>query len=148
VAAAAVTNMSRLTSSGVIWALIYSKAHQMKLLYEVCDGTWTQRSSADGSISNGTPFTMAIDYLGSGGVWGYTATIPAGQVGLWCSDSSDNDFDDFAAFDHAGPYEIDGRWFCNTGNVRVDDSNNNVLETYGSYDGWRTIIRRGFRADN
>jgi hypothetical protein len=100
------------------------------------------------SITGGNAFTMAIDYLGSGGVWGYTATIPAGQVGLWCSDNSDNDFDDFKVQDIAGPFEADGRWFSNTGDVRVDDSDNNVLETYGSYEGWRTIVRRGFRADD
>jgi len=34
-------------------------------------------------------------------------------------------------------------FFC----VRVDNSDNNLLETYGSYDGWRTVVRRGFRAD-
>jgi hypothetical protein len=73
--------------------------------------------------------------------------VPAGQVGLWCSDNSDNDFDDFKVQDIAGPFEVDGRWFSNTGDLRVDSSDNNVLETYGSCDGWRTIVRRGFRAD-
>jgi hypothetical protein len=43
--------------------------------------------------------------------------------------------------------QVDGRWFSNLGDVRVDNSDNNVLETYGSSDRWRTIIRRGFRAD-
>jgi len=32
-------------------------------------------------------------------------------------------------------------WFSRS--VRVDNSDNNVLETYGSYDGWRTVVRRG-----
>jgi len=56
----------------------------------------------------------------------YTATIPAGQVGLWCSDNSDNDLDDYKVQDIAGPFETDGRWFSNTGDVRVE---NRALDT-------------------
>jgi hypothetical protein len=48
-----------------------------------------------------------------------TATVPAGQVGLWASDSSGSSFDDFGAKDAAGPYEIDGRWFTNRGEARA-----------------------------
>jgi hypothetical protein len=49
------------------WVLIYSKAQQKQLLYQVSSGTWTQRRSASFSITGGNAFTMAIDYLGSGG---------------------------------------------------------------------------------
>jgi len=66
-------------------------------------------------------------------------------VDLQCGD---NDFDDFKVRDLAGPFVADGRWLSNTGDARVDNSDNNVLETYGSYDGWRTIVRHGFRADD
>lgn len=35
----------------------------------------------------------------------------AGQIGLSCGDSTDNEFDDFTVLDIAGPYVIDARWF-------------------------------------
>ena|GEM_PF-4470442 len=66
---------------------------------------------------------------------------------MWCSDDSDNEFDDFAALDLAMPKNIDARWHCDIGDARVDDGDNNVLETYGDYDGDRTLVRRGLRAD-
>jgi hypothetical protein len=40
----------------------------------------------------------------------YAATVPAGQVGVWCGDSSDNSFDNFKVRDIAGPFEVDGRY--------------------------------------
>jgi hypothetical protein len=46
---------------------------------------------------------------------GLAGTVVAGQVGLWSSDASDNNFDDFTVADAAGPYEIDGRWFSDRG---------------------------------
>ena len=47
----------------------------------------------------------------------------------------------------AGPFEVDGRWFCDKGNVRVDDSDNNVLEAYGTDGVEDCLTRRGLRAD-
>ena len=49
--------------------------------------------------------------------------------------------------DATGPYEVDGRWFSDRGDVRVDFGDNNVLETFGSDIGSRTMVRRGFRGD-
>jgi len=37
----------------------------------------------------------------------YAGTVPAGQVGLWCGDSSDNSFDNFKCRDSAGPPALD-----------------------------------------
>jgi hypothetical protein len=42
---------------------------------------------------------------------------------------------------------VDGRWFCDKGNARVDDSDSNVLEAYGTDEVEDCIIRRGFRGD-
>ena len=83
----------------------------------------------------------------AGAMFDFAATVPAGQVGLWCSDSSDNTFDDFICRDVAGPYEVDGLYFSDRGNVRVDNSDNNVLETFGSSTFDRCIVRRGSRMD-
>ena len=52
----------------------------------------------------------------------------------------------FEAHGVAGPYAVDGRWFNDVGDVRVDDSNNNVLELHGDEGGKRCVIRRGFQA--
>jgi hypothetical protein len=43
--------------------------------------------------------------------------------------------------------EVDGRWFCDKGHVRVDDSDNNVLKAYGTDGVEDCIVRRGFRGD-
>jgi len=90
------------------WVKIYSKAQQKTLIYEVNAGTWTQRSWTAYSITAGTPFTMSAQ-VRAGAADTYAGTVPAGQVGLWCSDSSDNSFDDFKVRDYAGPFEADGR---------------------------------------
>ncbi len=82
-------------------------------------------------ITSGTAITTYA-VVRAGRAAGYTGTIPAGQVGLWCSDSSDNSFDDFSVRDYAGPFEIDGRWFCSLGNMRVNDSSSGVLDAYGT----------------
>jgi len=37
--------------------------------------------------------------------------------------------------------------FSNTGDVRVDSSDNDRLETYGNFDGKRMMVRRGCRVD-
>jgi hypothetical protein len=57
--------------------------------------------------------------VGAGQAADYDGTVVAGQVGLWSSDASDNTFDDFTVGDAAGPYEIDGRWFSDRGDVRA-----------------------------
>jgi hypothetical protein len=61
------------------WALVWSKAQGKQLLYEVSEGTWTLRKQGSVSISNGVAFTMST-WIGSGGTWGYDATMPAGQA--------------------------------------------------------------------
>ena len=38
----------------------------------------------------------------------YSGTIPAGQVGFWCSHGTANSFDNFYIRDLAGPFKIDG----------------------------------------
>jgi len=48
---------------------------------------------------------------------------------------------DSKLLDLAGPKVIDARWFCDAGEARVDNGDNNVLETYGDYDGPRTLVR-------
>jgi hypothetical protein len=73
--------------------------------------------------------------------------MPAGQVGLWCGDNSDNDFDDFKVRDIAGPYVIDAKWFCDEGGAKVDDSNSNVLEVPVVTGREVCAVRRGCRAD-
>jgi hypothetical protein len=77
----------------------------------------------------------------------YAGTVPAGQIGLWCASSSDNSFDNFKAQDIAGPFEADGRWFCNRGQVRADNADNNVVEAYATDGGEDCLVRRGFRGD-
>jgi len=61
----------------------------------------------------------------------YSGTIPAGQVGFWCPHGTANSFDNFYIHDLAGPFEIDGRWFGNSGDIQVDSGNNNVLAFVG-----------------
>ena len=68
--------------------------------------------------------------------------MPAGQVGPWCSEDSDNEFDALRAQEIAGPPEVDDRWFCDRGEVR-DDLDNNVLESYSTYWLHECIIRGG-----
>jgi RHS repeat-associated protein len=77
----------------------------------------------------------------------YAATVPAGQVGVWCGDGTANGFDDFKAREIAGPFEVDGKWQASRGKARVDDSDNNVLEIYGTDGQEDVLMRRGFRGD-
>ena len=42
------------------------------------------------------------------------------------------------------PFPVDGRWFCDKGNARVDNGNDNVLELHDE-GGKRCVIRRGFQ---
>ncbi|TWT40551.1 hypothetical protein RAS1_42630 [Phycisphaerae bacterium RAS1] len=74
---------------------LWSKAQQKVLTFEVSSGTWTQRLSQNATITNDVGFTM-FDH-----VRGKLATyveddVPAGQVGLWCSHGSANEFDNAA----------------------------------------------------
>jgi RHS repeat-associated protein len=75
------------------------------------------------------------------------ATVPAGQVGLWCGDGTANSFDDFKVRDLAGPFEVDGKWQASRGEARVDNSDNNVLEIYSTDGQEDVLVRRGFRGD-
>ena len=52
----------------------------------------------------------------------YSGTIPAGQVGFWGSHAAANSFDNFYIRDLPGPFEIDGRWFGNSGDIQVDSN--------------------------
>ncbi|MEW6253923.1 MAG: hypothetical protein AB1716_25030, partial [Planctomycetota bacterium] len=126
------------------WVKIYSKAQQKTLVYEVNAGTWTQRSSSNYTITAGTAFTMTAE-VRAGQADTYAGTVLAGQVGLWCSHGTANSLDDFQVRDIAGPFEVDGKYFCSTGQVRTDESDNNVLEAYGTDGLEGCIIRRGFR---
>ncbi len=46
-----------------------------------------------------------------------------------------------------GPFEADGRYFCSNGAVRTDNSDNNVIEAYGTDGLEDCIVRRAFRGD-
>ena len=52
----------------------------------------------------------------------YSGTIPVGQVGFWCSHAAANSFDHSHLRDQAGPFEIDGRRFGNSGDNQVDSN--------------------------
>ena len=110
------------------------------------EGAWHLRDSQSQSITIDTPFNMNAT-VGAESAANITATVAAGQVGLWAGDSSGSSFDDFEAKDAAGPYEVDGRWFTNRGEARIDASDSNVLETFGDDIAARTLVRRGFRGD-
>ncbi|MCG3125607.1 MAG: hypothetical protein CHACPFDD_00432 [Phycisphaerae bacterium] len=119
-----------------------------RALYQVSSGTWTQKSSGSFTITNGVAFGIEAEAR-SGAAHGCAATVPAGQVGLWCSHASANAFDNFKVRDLVGPYEADGRWFSDKAEVQIDDSNNNLLRSSSAtsteyYD--TCIVRRGFRA--
>ncbi|MCG3125448.1 MAG: hypothetical protein CHACPFDD_00270 [Phycisphaerae bacterium] len=107
-----------------------------------------QQSNGSFTITNGVAFGIEAEAR-SGAAHGYAATVPAGQVGLWCSHASANSFDNFKVRDLVGPYEADGRWFSDKAEVQIDDSNNNLLRSSSAtsteyYD--TCIVRRGFRA--
>ena len=125
------------------WVKIYKRSAIQKIrVYQVSGGTWNVRSTTGASITNGTPFTMETH------TYGYSTDLAvAGQVGLWCSDDSDNEFDDFQVRDIAGPFEVDGRWFASDGGVTVDDADNNVLKFPSDNPYEMLAIRRGFRGD-
>ena len=125
------------------WVKIYKRSAIQKIrVYQVSGGTWNLRSSTGASITSGTPFTMETH------TYGYSTDLAvAGQVGLWCSDNTDNEFDDFQVRDIAGPFEVDGRWFASDGGVTVDDSDNNVLKFPSDNPYEMLAIRRGFRGD-
>jgi hypothetical protein len=126
------------------WVKIWSKATQTKNLYQVAGGTWTEKSSGAKTITAGVQFEMNIQ-VRAGQASSYAATVPAGQIGLWCSDSSDNTFDDFVVRDIAGPFDADAAWFSTLGDVQIDESNDNVLTSNpGVAD--QCIVRRGSRA--
>ena len=128
------------------WVKVYSNTDDTIYIYEINGGTWTQRSSTAYTITDDSQFTMAAE-VRAGAADTYAGTVPSGQVGIWCSDSSDNDFDDFQVRDIAGPFEVDGRYFCSNGAVRTDNSDNNVIEAYGTDGLEDCIVRRAFRGD-
>ncbi|MFN0138239.1 MAG: hypothetical protein ACKVS9_19215, partial [Phycisphaerae bacterium] len=101
------------------WVRVYSLATQTARVYEVSAGAWTQRDSTSFTITSGVAFTMDSD-VRAGGTDGYAATIPAGQVGLWVSDASNNSFDNIKAHDLAGAFEMEARWFSNSDEVHTD----------------------------
>ncbi len=84
------------------WVKVYSNTDDTIDIYEINGGTWTQRSSRAYTITDDSPFTMAAE-VRAGAADTYAGTVPSGQVGVWCSDSSDNDFDDFQVRDIVGP---------------------------------------------
>ncbi|MCG3129270.1 MAG: hypothetical protein CHACPFDD_04191 [Phycisphaerae bacterium] len=130
------------------WLRLFSKAQQKVFVYQVSSGTWTQKNSANFTITAGTPFTIQAQ-VRSGLAHNYAGAVPAGQVGLWCSHGSANSFDDFTLRDLVGPYEADGKWFSDKAEVQVDQSDNNLLKSSSATSNETTdtcIVRRGFRA--
>jgi hypothetical protein len=128
------------------WALIKSKAQQKMLYYQVAGGTWTLHASSNTTVTAGTPFSLD-GFIGAGHAGALAGTVPAGQVGLWCSHGTDNSFDNFLVRDVAGPFEVDGRWFCNLAAAQVDASDSNVLEARSTSYMPYHLVRRGFRGD-
>ena len=52
-----------------------------------------------------------------------------------------------AARDVASRVQADGLYFCSRGEVRTDNSNNNVIEAHATDGLEDVIVRRGFRGD-
>ncbi|MCH7871324.1 MAG: hypothetical protein IID33_06450 [Planctomycetes bacterium] len=127
------------------WVTVWSKTGQSKNTYQITAGTWTQRGLGGGvTITSGTPFSMDVE-MRAGLAGGYVAAVPAGQSGLWCSDASDNTFDNFVVRDIAGPFDAGAAWFSTLGDVQIDESDDNVL-TSNPEDLNQCIVRRGSRA--
>ena len=99
------------------------------------------------TISAGSTYTIYAEVRGGMAETAYAATVPAGQVGVWCGDDSDNEFDNFTVRDIAGPYVIDARWFCDKGGAQIDASDSNVLELNQVVQRDVCAVRRGLRRD-
>jgi hypothetical protein len=129
------------------WCRKYSLSGQTVQLYEVSAGTWTQRATGAHAITAGVAFTMQSQ-VRAGVAAGFAATLPAGQVGLISFGNSNNSFDNFKVLDLAGPYEVDGRWFAEVGDVQVDSgSYADVLSINAAVNQPVPVVRRGFRAE-
>jgi hypothetical protein len=123
------------------WVRLFDDPNDLVRVYQVSDGTWTQKNSDSFTITTGSAFDMTAE--GRGGP--RAGTVPGGQVGILCDEGSDNSFDDFKVQDIAGPFEADGLYFCSRGEVRTDNSDNNVIEAYATDGLEDVIVRRGFR---
>ncbi len=101
------------------FAKIYSLTQQKWLLYEKSAGTWNLRDSASKTITSGTSFIMRAT-VHAGSADGYSATVPAGRVGLWSSDSSNNEVDWFRIHDTSGNYVAAAGWHSQQGDAEID----------------------------
>ena len=108
------------------WVRVYSDTSDTARNYQISSGTWVERGSKAKTITTGTQFSMDVQ-VRAGQAAGYAATVPAGRVGLWCSDGSANSFDDFVVRDIAGPFDVSVEWYSTMGDVQIDESNDNVL---------------------
>jgi len=128
------------------WVRLFDDPNDLVCVYQVSDGTWMQKKSASFTITTGSAFSMTAE-VRAGAAHDYAGTVPGGQVGILCDEGTHNSFDNFKVQDIAGPFEVDGLYFCSRGEVRTDNSNNNVIEAYATDGLEDVIVRRGVRAD-
>lgn len=151
------------------WVLICNRAAKRNELWQMSGNSsshsWTLRrnSSANSvSLSGGTfdmrcqvrsgsveqimKGTAGLSFSSSMSAW--SATIPAGQVGVWAGSSSAGvKFTDFKVLNMAAAAEVNGLWYDDLGDTvlssgklqmnKVGASSNNAAEKHA--------IRRGFR---
>ena len=101
------------------WVRIYRESANVAYTYQVTSGSWISRDIDGVTITDGTPIDMEASAYGVGS---YTAG--PGRVGVWVSDGTDNEFDDFQVIDVAGPYTVSATYFSQQGGVTVDESAN------------------------
>jgi hypothetical protein len=87
-------------------------------VYEVSAGAWTLRKSTNFTITSGTEFIMRATVT-AGKAGGYNGTTVAGQVGLWCSDGSNNSVDFFRVHDAGGFYTAAAGWMGKMGDAGI-----------------------------
>ncbi len=124
------------------WVKIYRESANYAYTYQVTSGSWISRDIDGVTITDGVPIDMEASAYGAGS---YTAG--PGRVGVWVSDGTDNEFDDFQVIDVAGPYTVSATYFSQQGGVTVDDSDNNALKMPAGTVLENCVIRRGVRVD-
>ena len=128
------------------WLVLANRTSDDYELWDVSGGTFTKRASG-GSVSAGTHALSCEVRSGRiekiTGMSDYSATIPAGQVGVWAgSGSASVKFDDFVALSMNSMVDIDGRWWDDVDGTSLVSGK---LEFSSADDVEQHAIRRGFR---
>ena len=139
------------------WLLIANRTATRYELWQVTgtsSRTWTLRASGGSVSGSGGTFNLAVE-IRSGGVeclpssiGNYTATIPAGQVGVWAGSSTASvKFDNFKALSLAAFADVEGRFWDDVGDTSLSSGKLNfaVVTGIGSLTVEKRAIRRGFR---